>query len=259
MEQKTVSQYAPIKYAFSTFFANILLYLQLFALVAAGVIIATLLKNYLVTTEFIPAGRLDQLSYLAFVYFFKFCYWGACLVVATKLLQTCQATIIDFILSTLYFPQFVIVQAVFFVPYGLGFYLMTRGSAYGPFDYPVSAFMPIVLIPLMVLGLLWIVYGQLAIPILVMEKQDIWASIAASVRDFNRERWYVLELLVYYGLIGFGLIVLFGALASLAGVSDINAVLNGIGSVITCLLYALTALSYVYLYDWARRKQHSLP
>ena len=108
MEQKTVSQYAPIKYAFSTFFANILLYLQLFALVAAGVIIATLLKNYLVTTEFIPAGRLDQLSYLAFEYFFKFWFWGACVVVATKLLQTGQATIIDFILSTRYFPQFVI-------------------------------------------------------------------------------------------------------------------------------------------------------
>ncbi len=254
MEQRSISNYTPIKFAFATFFAHITLYLQLFVFVAAVVFVSTLVKNYLITTEFIPAGHLNQVSYLIFEYFFKFWFWGACVVIAHKIVHTARATVMDFVASLRYVPQFIILQLVFCAPYMVGWYLVVGKD----FEYPIREFIAIGWLVFMIVGFVWSCYGQLAIPIFVAEKQDIVKTIMASVRGFIQERWYVLELLFVYGLIGFGLFVFFSLLMYIFGLENYTPLLSMLGYPISFMLYALMALSYVYVYDYSRRNRQPL-
>ncbi len=266
MEQQKISARVILKLTVSTLWVHRWLYAQIAACAIGVMLAAPYLKQYIEGTEFIPLGHLDTISQIIFEYLLKFWFWGACVVIAVHIIRTGHAYFSDFIRSLKYAPSFIIIQIIIALPMLLVGQLIPiiKLALLPPADSApitpqyIAAYWATALIILPIFTFFacaWQLYGQLAVPIFVIEKKGILKSLTASLHRGNKLIWKIIELNLTWMLL---VLVITGILSATGYVLTGNglqffATTTPFTGFDVLFLYPFLALAYVYLYTQSRR------
>ena len=271
MEQTKVSAYLAMKCAFSTFIAHIQLYLPLVAGAFAVTLSLPYLKQYVESTELIPAGHLDLLSSFVIGISLQAWFWGVCVVVAVRILYDGRVYISDVIQSLKYVPHIVLIVALVRLPVVIIKLWSPSIEKLNPENLNVFYITAQLLSPVVwgvaaleiyiftVFALIWLLYGQLAVPAFIIEKTTVWRAITLSIYRSHRLLWKIIEVLLSWLLLVLVIwAMLWGGIYVSEGTTIGDMVKQFIeGTPATPFEYPLLALAYVHLYKQLQQKMQA--
>jgi len=271
MEQPKISLFAVFKFVFSAIFTHITLYLPIMLgayLVVMGLIY---LRQYLETTALISSMYLDILSIIFGYIILASCFWGACVVIAARILYGSHATLSVFMQSLRHAPQFICIYAAVKLPSllisfwpAIDFF---NPDTWSPPSEITSALYntakllsPVIYVIVAFFVWMWTLYGQLAIPAFVIEQQGIIKSLALSFHHSNKVLWKIIEVGISFGVFTLVVVGLIQGGIYIGEGSTISTALWQVfenkrpSLIFVGLEFPILALAYVYIYKYAQQK-----
>ncbi len=244
MEQQKITATAALRYAFSTFFTHIVLYLYIAIFAIITMAISLLAKQYLTAVQLMTVNSFILI---------KFWFWGTYVVIATHIIQTGTAHFSDFIRSFQYALPFFIIQYLFLLP----------TTVANEFVFSNDLSLLLIGLGLSFFAVIIRYYGQLAVPLFI-SKHAIFPAIFSSFSTTWRLGGKLATVILFYtsAILMIGIITTPHQLDSMLHVIA-EVLLMGVSyvhfadrilehsvagtAIALCIIYPLMALSYVYL------------